>query len=60
MALRGCNRRFRERFYEMELASRKPLEELSAAELEQLWAEAKRKLAADSSPNQVEIPPERG
>jgi XTP/dITP diphosphohydrolase/ATP diphosphatase len=60
MALRGCNRRFRERFYEMELASRRPLEELSAAELEQLWAAAKRKLAADSSSQQLEIPPERG
>ena len=46
MALRGCNRRFRERFREMELSADKPLEELSAAELEELWAEAKHKLAA--------------
>ncbi len=38
MALRGCNRRFRERFREMELASARPLEELSPAELEELWA----------------------
>jgi len=45
MALRGCNRRFRQRFREMELASARPLEELTAAELEELWAEAKRKLA---------------
>jgi MazG family protein len=45
MALRGCNRRFRERFREMELASERPLEELAPAELEELWAEAKRKLA---------------
>jgi len=60
MALRGCNRRFRERFYEMELASRRPLEELPAAELEQLWAAAKLKLAATSSLKQVKIPPERG
>ena len=45
MALRGCNRRFRERFREMELASERPLEELSAPELEELWAQAKRKLA---------------
>jgi len=60
MALRGCNRRFRQRFYEMEVASPRPLEELSAAELEQLWAAAKRKLAADTSSNQVKIPPERG
>jgi MazG family protein len=45
MALRGCNRRFRERFREMELAAERPLEELSPDELEALWAEAKRKLA---------------
>ena len=48
MALRGCNRRFRERFREMELASERPLEELSAPELEELWARAKRKLAEKS------------
>ena len=46
MALRGCNRRFRQRFREMELASKPPLEELSADELETLWAQAKQKLAA--------------
>ena len=45
MALRGCNRRFRERFRQMELASERPLEELPADELEALWAQAKRKLA---------------
>jgi MazG family protein len=45
MALRGCNRRFRERFREMELAATKPLEELSPDELEALWAGAKKKLA---------------
>lgn len=45
MALRGCNLRFRERFRQMELASERPLEELSPAELEALWADAKRKLA---------------
>ena len=45
MALRGCNLRFRERFREMELASERPLEELSAPELEELWVRAKRKLA---------------
>jgi XTP/dITP diphosphohydrolase/ATP diphosphatase len=47
MALRGCNRRFRDRFREMELAATRPLEELSADELEALWAQAKRKLAAE-------------
>jgi MazG family protein len=46
MALRGSNRRFRQRFREMELASARPLEDLSPAELEELWAGAKRKLAA--------------
>ena len=45
MALRGCNWRFRQRFGEMERASERPLEELSLAELEELWAAAKRKLA---------------
>jgi MazG family protein len=46
MALRGCNRRFRQRFREMELASSRPLEELAPDELESLWAQAKRKLAS--------------
>ena len=46
MALRGCNRRFRDRFKEMEAAAVRPLEELDPAELEALWAGAKRKLAA--------------
>jgi MazG family protein len=46
MALRGCNLRFRERFRQMELASRRPLEELPPDELEALWANAKRKLAS--------------
>ena len=41
MALRGCNLRFRERFKEMERVAEKPLEELSPAELEELWAKAK-------------------
>ncbi len=48
MALRGCNLRFRQRFRLMELASERPLEELSAAELEELWEQAKRKLAEQS------------
>jgi MazG family protein len=48
MALRGCNLRFRQRFREMELASERPLEELPPAELEELWAGAKRKLAETS------------
>jgi MazG family protein len=45
MALRGCNLRFRQRFHEMEKDSTLPLEELSPAELEDLWSQAKRKLA---------------
>jgi MazG family protein len=48
MALRGCNLRFRQRFRAMEMASERPLEELSAAELEELWVAAKRKLAEQS------------
>ena len=49
MALRGCNRRFRQRFSAMELASERPLEELSPDELEALWAAAKRELAEAGS-----------
>jgi len=45
MALRGCNLRFRQRFHEMETASPRPLEELSPPELEELWENAKLKLA---------------
>jgi MazG family protein len=45
MALRGCNLRFRERFGEMEKSADRPLEELSAPELEELWVRAKLKLA---------------
>lgn len=45
MALRGCNKRFRERFRLMEAAAERPLETLAAEELEALWAEAKKKLA---------------
>ena len=48
MALRGCNLRFRQRFHQMELASERPLEELAPDELEALWAEAKRTLAASN------------
>ncbi len=47
MALRGCNRRFRDRFREMEMASERPLEELKPEELEALWAGAKKKLAGE-------------
>ncbi len=49
MALRGCNLRFRQRFRQMEAASEKPLEELQPAELETLWADAKRRLALPPS-----------
>lgn len=44
MALRGCNRRFRDRFRQMEADAPKPLEELSPTELEALWEQAKRTL----------------
>lgn len=53
MALRNCNLRFRQRFHEMELASERPLEELAPNELEALWAEAKRKLAASEPAKQA-------
>jgi MazG family protein len=46
MALRGANLRFRQRFREMELTSARPLEELAPNDLEDLWTQAKRKLAA--------------
>ena len=49
MALRKCNLRFRRRFHTMELASPRPLEDLSPEELEALWAQAKQKLAAEES-----------
>jgi XTP/dITP diphosphohydrolase/ATP diphosphatase len=52
MALRSCNLRFRQRFKEMELAAPRPLEDLSPNELEALWAEAKRKLAAEGATSQ--------
>jgi nucleoside triphosphate diphosphatase len=45
MALRGCNLRFRQRFAEMERTASGPLEELSPAELEDLWSNAKKTLA---------------
>jgi uncharacterized protein YabN with tetrapyrrole methylase and pyrophosphatase domain len=47
MALRGCNLRFRRRYRQMEIDASRPLEELSADELEALWSQAKRKLAAE-------------
>jgi MazG family protein len=49
MALRNCNLRFRRRFREMEIASPRPLEELAPAELESLWAHAKRKLSTEET-----------
>jgi len=48
MALRGCNRRFRERFKQMEQAAARPLEDMGPAELEELWASAKRTLAGEA------------
>jgi XTP/dITP diphosphohydrolase/ATP diphosphatase len=47
MALRGCNRRFRERFQLMEQAAERPLEELGPEELEALWVGAKKRLASE-------------
>jgi XTP/dITP diphosphohydrolase/ATP diphosphatase len=62
MALRGCNQRFRQRFLEMERASARPLEELTPAELEALWTDAKRRLAkldTDSRDSTVASTPAR-
>ena len=42
LALRDANAKFRRRFAGMEAATGRPLEELSAAELEELWAASKR------------------
>jgi len=49
MALRNCNLRFRQRFREMEAASARPLEELTPAELEELWQKAKHSFARAGS-----------
>jgi MazG family protein len=45
MALRSCNLRFRQRFRAMEAASARPLEDLTPAELEELWQKAKIQIA---------------
>lgn len=45
LALRDANAKFRSRFGWMEAASRQPLEELSAEELEQLWERSKMTLS---------------
>ncbi len=42
LALRDANAKFRRRFAVMEAVTERPLEELSAAELEELWARSKR------------------
>ena len=42
LALRDANAKFRRRFRAMEAATERPLEELSAAELEELWTQSKR------------------
>jgi XTP/dITP diphosphohydrolase/ATP diphosphatase len=56
-ALRGCNRRFRQRFHEMEAASSRPIEELAPQELETLWAQAKKKLSAVESEPEKQVRP---
>jgi nucleoside triphosphate diphosphatase len=42
MVLRDANAKFRRRFAAMEAATKRPLEQLSASELEKLWARSKR------------------
>jgi MazG family protein len=58
MALRGCNLRFRRRFQQMESMSARPLDVLAPHELEALWTEAKRELAAVSDPAATTDKPE--
>ncbi len=43
-ALRGCNRRFEQRFRLMETMADGPLSELDSVQLERLWQQAKQKL----------------
>lgn len=54
-ALRTCNLRFRQRFIEMERAAPRPLEDLSPAELEALWVQAKKKLASADAPEASDL-----
>jgi MazG family protein len=42
LALRDANAKFRRRFAQMEAATERPLEELSAGELEELWVRSKQ------------------
>jgi len=56
MALRGSNRRFRDRFRQMELTSERPLEDLAPGELETLWEQAKRTLAASTAAGENSAP----
>lgn len=49
MALRGANLRFRRRFAQMEAAADQGLAELEPEALEELWRQAKLKLAAEES-----------
>lgn len=48
-ALQGTNQRFIQRIVKMETAADRPLSDYSLAELEQLWQQAKAKLAAQKS-----------
>lgn len=51
-ALRGANRRFEDRFRQLETAANAPLTSMSIDELEELWQQAKRRLqdADDAAP----------
>lgn len=48
-ALTGTNRRFVQRFEQVEAALEKPITDYSVAELEAFWQAAKRKLAAEAA-----------
>ncbi len=49
-ALRGCNRRFEQRFRQMEQATDTPLQQLDADALETLWEQAKRQSEPGENP----------
>ncbi|MBE9227045.1 nucleoside triphosphate pyrophosphohydrolase [Phormidium sp. LEGE 05292] len=54
LALQGTNQRFIQRIVKMEAATDRPLSDYSLEELEQLWQQAKAKLAAQKNGDRTE------
>jgi XTP/dITP diphosphohydrolase len=54
-ALQGTNQRFIQRIVKMEAATDRPLSDYSLEELEQLWQQAKAKLAAQKNGDRTDI-----